>query len=371
MKEQDKDISKLEYQTGSSYKQIGVNPTDECYTDFDDILTELNYWARLDKFRGKNIICPCDWDIIEGEDIYSIEIIYSDNGIAVTGNNVERITVSLWESPSKIVKIVIGEDEMESFLRDKLTCNFVNVLTQRARRWGIKSITASGYNPANNMGYPFQSIDYSKYDICITNPPFSLYATFLETILGKIDFILLAPMLNRAVYCEGLPLMQGKLFLGKGRRLRLNFNNPTKENKYSTKQVQCDWITSFPDRQREVDKTLYSTGISYEQHKHRFFQLENMTMRDGTHPIRLNNIRAMPDDYDGWMMASVTILDYLSNDYFEWYCTKFTSYYNELPQERRPFMETDQSILKHDGKTLFTGIVFRKKPQPTSNLVDN
>ena len=43
--------------------QLGTKKNDECYTDMQDILNELSQWAALDKFKGKNIICPCDWDI--------------------------------------------------------------------------------------------------------------------------------------------------------------------------------------------------------------------------------------------------------------------------------------------------------------------
>ena len=112
---------------------------DECYTQKQDVYNELSKWAALDKFRNKNIICPCDTS----------------------------------ESA------------------------FVKVLTENKEAWGIKSITHSHYNPVTGKGIKFQDVDYSKYDICITNPPFSLKPEFMKCIVGKVDFIVLLPFLSR------------------------------------------------------------------------------------------------------------------------------------------------------------------------------
>lgn len=172
--------------------QLGTKKNDECYTSMHDILEELSYWAQFDKFRGKRIICPCDWDIVEGEDIYSIEITYKDTDVEVNAYKaVKSVKITkIYPYPAfklyseeletecietKWETIELREDEIESFLRNKLTCNFVRTLTQNARKWGIKSITASGYNPAIDRGIKFQDVDYTQYDLCITNPPFSLY----------------------------------------------------------------------------------------------------------------------------------------------------------------------------------------------------
>ena len=160
--------------TGSTLN-LGTKKNDECYTSMQDILNELSYWADLGKFKGKNIICPCDWDITDNENIYGITIIYKDEGVEVIGNNVykavKEVTLDLWSNDDTptVTKIELKEEEIEDFLREKLTCNFIRTLTQNARAWGIKSITASGYNPATGKGTPFQDVDYSKYDSKIYN----------------------------------------------------------------------------------------------------------------------------------------------------------------------------------------------------------
>lgn len=350
--------------------QLGTKKNDECYTDMQDILNELSRWAELGKFQGKDIVCPCDWDITEDETIYSIRIEYKDPGVEVTGNNVYKAVKSvqydLWQGEgdeTTITTINLAEDEIEDFLRDKLTCNFIRTFTQNARAWGIKSITASGYNPANKKGTPFQEIDYSKYDICVTNPPFSLYADFMKTIVGKIDFIVLAPLMNRNNPCIGGYLMLKQAYLGFGIELHMTFDNPTKENNYSgTKVVNCDWVTSFPEAQAERNAKHFKSGIKYDLYKDEYVEILGMTMKDGTHPIRVS-MSTYPEDFDGWMFATIGVLDNLDQEAYEWYITNCKGILNKNPKfSPLAHKAFDTMYYAADGKSGFSGVLFRKKP---------
>lgn len=206
------------------YKKCGnVNTAqkvvnDECYTDVNDIYKELSQWAELGKFKNKNIICPCDWFISEYSYVYSFTITFDDyfkKYIKITTNSVKTIDnnkyYDLWESEVlQSVEHLFTNDQLNKFLNENPTCNFIKVLTENARKWGIKSITASGYNPKYGDGIPFQNVDYSQYDICITNPPFSQYKHFISSIINKIDFITIAPFLARGCGLTGQYLMQKK-----------------------------------------------------------------------------------------------------------------------------------------------------------------
>ena len=156
---------------------------------------------------------------------------------------------------------------------------------------------ATGFNPATGKGIRFQEVDFTQYDICVTNPPFSMYGEFINTLLdSKIDFIILAPFLNRVNPCIGLPLMLKKCYLGYGRKIRMNFYNPTAENKFKTKLVAVDWITTFDDAQKEINKLPLTNGFKYENYKDDFVIMQNITMKDGTHPIRVESFRGIPDE---------------------------------------------------------------------------
>jgi hypothetical protein len=273
-----------------------------------------------------------------------------------------------------ITHITLKEEEIEDFLRNKLTCNFVRTLTQNARRWGIKSITASGYNPANNKGIKFQNIDYSKYDICITNPPFSLKADFMECIVGKINFIVLLPFVSRNKNPIGIPMMLGKAYLGRSGNtpagyLALEFSNPTKENNYSgTKKVACDWIVSYPEAQQERNNRHFRTGIIYDLYKDEYPVITTMVMKDGTNPIKVPS-DTYPDDYNGWMFTGINALNKL-DDTYEWYMTDTTGFYNKDPLGKAisPFKGYwSCDMMRLNGKKLFGGIVFRKKVGVSTN----
>lgn len=374
MEKQDKVLKKIKGSLKHGNEgQLGTKKNDECYTDMQDILNELSQWAALGKFQGKHIICPCDWDVVKDEPIYSITITYKEPGVEVIGNSVYKAVKSVeyvrlfdFEGETTEEHIALAEDEIEDFLRDKLTCNFLRTFTQNARAWGIASVTASGYNPAIDRGIKFQDVDYSKYDVCVTNPPFSLYSEFMKVVVGKIDFIVLAPLLNRKSTFMGIPLMEQKAFLGYGIELHMTFDNPTKENNYSgTKVVNCDWVTSFPEAQNERNAKHYKSGIKYDIYKDDYVEMPGMTMKDGTHPIRVS-MSTYPEDYDGWMFATIGVLDNLDLETYEWYITNFTSYYNYDKPHISPFLGKVAAKELHklpDGKDGFCGIVFRKKPQ--------
>lgn len=375
MAKQEKVLKKIKHSINCGQTTpLGTKPNDECYTSLDDILSELSYWGNLGKFKGKNIICPCDWDIVEEQNIYSISITYTETGIDAKQKiqiKYDEWADTLWASDTEETKIQIQpitlkEDQVEDFLRNKLTCNFVRALTQNARRWGIKSITASGYNPATGKGIKFQDVDYSKYDLCITNPPFSLYADFMKCIIDKIDFICLAPFLNRVTPNIGLPLMLKKAYLGKNCGIPdMKFNNPTSSNNYHTKTIAVDWITSFSEAQDERNEALKNkhTNIRYEDYAEDYMVMENMTMKDGTHPIRVATTQ-IPCDYDGWMFGSVQFLQLYDLRQYEWYGTNFKGYYNKQNPEANPFNHpcTDSMLDNPGMKRMFHGIVFRKKP---------
>lgn len=167
-------------QSSSKLQKAKKEKNDEFYTRIEDVEAELKHWKK--RLFGKRIICPCD-----------------------------------------------GPESA-----------FVRFLNSVKEDWGIKSIDYSYYDIQTGDGISFLQIDYSQYDICITNPPFSLYKYFYPLIIGKIDFILISPFTNRWQKQQSEAYSNRKLFLGFGRHLPLGFTN-------TDKTVACDWITSFDD----------------------------------------------------------------------------------------------------------------------------
>ena len=134
---------------------------DEYYTLFQDIADEVSLY--LPQLRGKRILCPCDWD-----ESYNEEIVYKEEGYVLDRD------LFAAEGTIKNIDIAKTREKIEKRM-DLVKCQFVYYLLNQAEECGIRSISVSGYNPKTNEGVRFQDIDYSHYDVIITNPPFSQF----------------------------------------------------------------------------------------------------------------------------------------------------------------------------------------------------
>ena len=362
-------IEKTKRTLNSVHKRVKNN--DEMYTPMDYIYAELLYWAEKGKFRGKSIICPCDWDIVAGSDIYSITIDYLEDKIDVYGNVVYKIEINCdwFNENNERVSMKIKESEIDDFLKNKLTCNFLRTLTQNARAWGIKSISASGYNPSLQKGVRFQDVDYSKYDICITNPPFSLYPEFMRTIVDHIDFIVLAPFMNRCCPSVGGYLIQKKAFLSNGGDKQLGVIQFLAPDGEKAKVVACDWIVSWPDWMEENNERIAQKdfGVNYEEYKDEYLVMPYMFMKEGKNPIKVGR-KSFPKDYDGWMFGNVSFWNDLDTGKYDIGHTNLIQYYSQNlnldPFDEVKIKESGHS--KHDqgnSHCAFAGLVFRLKPE--------
>jgi hypothetical protein len=103
------------------------------------------------------------------------------------------------------------------------------------------------YNVENNSK-DWRKIDYSQYDIVITNPPFSQVKEFINHLINcKIDFIIIVSDVLR------WSLRKGKVDFGIdlwGGRDAHNFYRPDG----SIKKIHCGWVSTFQDAWNENKK---------------------------------------------------------------------------------------------------------------------
>ena len=395
---QEKVLNKINKETpgdNNKLQEAKLNKDDEFYTQRKDIEAELNHWK--DKLVGKRIICPCDWDIFTKEkdkvEVYSLTVEFNDTKeFDVTSptfyiNKIKRVVYQQYKSltkagddaPSLFGDLVeeryvpetveISGEEADALLADRVTCNFLKYLIGIGKAYGIKSITASGYDSDHDRGVPFQSVDYSQYDVCITNPPFSLYKEFMQFMMDEynrragtdspFDFVILAPFQNRVAPNIAEPLTERKVFFGYGRHLAMAFMNPDKNSNYREKKIAVDWVTTWDDAQKDLDKNDLRTGISYDMYKDDYKVIDTITLKDGSHPLQLSSVNAIPDDYDGWMLCSVTIFDKLSYEKYEWYIMSLKGFYNKKHPELNPLQHNVSDAMFNGG---FNGqVLFRRK----------
>lgn len=335
---------------------------DEFYTSLFDIMQELNRWQN--KFAGKDIILPCDWQILDDK-ISSIMITFNPTRCFINTAKVKSVEQEFdlfKEFSTDDVYKEVSETVLRGLLEKRITCNFINYFLAVGPSLGIKSVTASGYDTITETGISYNNIDYTKYDICITNPPFSKYVDFMNCMLEarqnkkEFDFLLLSPFVNRVSPTVGVPLYLKQIYLGYGRHLAMSFKTQTTK----TKSIAVDWITTWPEAQNELNNKHYTSGKTYDSCKHQVSIMENMVMKDGTRAIRVSG-SDYPYDYTGWMFAGINVLDNLDQSRYEWTGTHFNKYFNKDHPEERPFRDliNDKVLLKVGDKTAFHGIVFR------------
>lgn len=258
----------------SSIQKSKYKVDDEYYTLFDDIAKEVSLYAQY--LKGKRILCPCDWF-----DTYDEKILYLDdieNPISTPSTNIKS--------------------------------QFVRFLLVQADTYGIKSLTCSGYNPKINKGVRFQNIDYSKYDVIITNPPFSQFAEFINILIeNKKEFIVIGPLMGLSLVDIIDHIKNNEIWLGYHYHMS-GFLRPDGTIMQKNESVcRCSqWYTNLPVDVRQ--RPLYLTG-SYYANPNKYPQYVNYDA------IEVGKVRDIPDDYYGEMGVPVSIMQSLNPDQFE------------------------------------------------------
>lgn len=270
---------------------------DEFFTLYDDIAAEVsNYKEQL---RGKHIICPCDWD-----ESYSEEIVYSNSdfvpssNILTTGDTIKEIDISA--TLSKIEKDI-----------DTVKCNFIKFLVAHADAYGIKSISVSGYNPQTGEGVKFQDIDYSKYDIVITNPPFSLFVEFIDKMFEfNKKFLIIGPITALSYKEVFNHIKANEMWLGYAKQLS-GFSLPDgtlllSKNPEGSVSRACKWYTNLDVKSRH-DKLILTEKYSPDKYSNYF----------NYNGIDVSKTTDIPYDFEGHMGVPITFLSKYNPEQFE------------------------------------------------------
>jgi hypothetical protein len=267
---------------------------DEVYTLYEDIANEVSLYKE--QLKGKRILCPCDWD-----ESYNEELAYKEEGYVVPSNLLDP------GGTIKKINIRATRAKIEKNL-SLINCNFVKFLVAHAEAYKIKSISVSGYNPANHKGVRFQDIDYSKYDLVITNPPFSLFREFIETIFtNKIQFLVIGPQ-TAITYRDCFKwIAKNQMWLGYHHHLTgFRLLNGTILKKNDSLPRCCCWFTNMDVSYRH-DKLILTEKFDPGKYP-KYFNY------DGIDVGRTNQI---PYNYEGQMGVPITFLQKFNPEQFK------------------------------------------------------
>lgn len=323
--------------TNANMRKAQKEDDDEWYTLYDDIANELNHYKKY--FAGKRIICPCDWD-----ESFNTELVFykKEDKYTPTDN---------CGSDGSVKKIKLKETN-KSFMKDVslIKCNFIKFLVVHAEEWGIKSISVSGFNPKTKSGVQFQDVDYSKYDMAVTNPPFSLFRDFIDVMFeNNMEFLIIGNK-NSVLYKNIWPRFRDD-------EMRLGYTKPNKfmrpDGTISDKvNGLCRWFTTMPVDDKK-DPFIFTEDYSPELHP----PIVNYDA------IKVGKTKEIPGDYYGKMAVPVTFLDKYNPEQFE-----IISVSGECARPIKECVEDDAEYTK-GGLTFYTKVGDKKYKRGFGSLV--
>ena len=269
---------------------------DEYYTLYDDIAAEVRHY--LPQLRGKRILCPCDWD-----ESYNEEIVFKEEGY-VLGR-------SLFSQEGTIKNIDIAQTKAKIEKRlDMVKCQFVEYLLNQADEWGFRSISVSGYNPKTGEGVRFQDIDYSHYDVIITNPPFSQFDEFIDILVkNKKQFLVIGPQTAPTEKSIIRHFQAGNIRVGYHYHLS-GFRRPDGSvlpKQHNTPRSSM-WYTNLQVDENEKQIVM---SCSYEENPERYPRYVNYEA------IEVSTVAEIPYDYEGEMGVPITFMQKYNPKQFE------------------------------------------------------
>lgn len=325
-----------------------------------DIASEMNHWTANGKFKGSKIICPYEFSSGVGDPTsFTIErqghgnFVYYIDSVKIKDSFID---VSLFGDEEKAERkypetTKTRIEELLTLCSHRAMIDYLYSIMVSGR---IKSLTISATSVKN--------IDFAAYDLCIAIPDFRQFNKFLNTLLesraSNLDFnyIILSPYMNRASACIGVPLMEHQAWLGYNRHFAVDYH----ENDV-VKKVAVDWLTSYGDAQCNL---LVSTTATKSTLYKKPIAMNNITMKDGTHPVRYSvDDGKIPENI--WLFASSAILDtlpyHISDNRIEWYATGCKKYFNKEFPEKNPLAHkfTNNMLKYGKGEMSFPGIIFR------------
>ena len=270
---------------------------DEYYTFYEDISSEVSKYRE--QLKGKRILCPCDWD-----ESYNEEIVFQDE--CYVGSN------ELFNNGGtvKLLDIFKTKERIEKDL-NLIRCNFVKFLVSHAESYGINSISVSGYNPETGEGVRFQDIDYAKYDLIITNPPFSLFIEFIDTMFKyKKQFLIIGPLTALSYRDVFKHIKDNELWLGYAKQL-IGFSRPDgsvllSKNPEGSIPRACKWYTNLDVSYRH-DKMILTKK----------YEPEMFPKYCNYNAIDVNKTIDIPYDYEGEIGVPTTFLAKYNPNQFE------------------------------------------------------
>lgn len=291
--------------TNSGLHNAVKNKADEFYTQLPDIEKELKHYKA--HFKGKTILCNCDDPRVSNFFKYfalNFESLGLKKLICTCYKNCEPDLFSTQECETAVYTVYEG-DKNGNKIPDK----------EEVQVYHLKG--------DGDFRSP-ECIELLKEaDICITNPPFSLFREYIATLIKYNKKFLIIGNINATTYKEIFPLLRDNvIWIGYGFNLSMIYKSPyantleanqkyvkskgyNPDENYIKVPAVC-WFTNLDHSKRYEELILYKT-----------YNPEEYPKMDNYDAININKVSDIPIDYNGIMAVPITFFDKYCPTQFE------------------------------------------------------
>jgi len=285
---------------------------DEFYTQLSDIEKELKNYK--DQFQGKVVFCNCD-DPESSNFYYFFVSNFEEFGL-------KKLITTHFEidKPSYKLEYNGGADvkgDKETVIKRAIKVGKKTKLKQNFEQEGQGDLFNN--EPVRSYSGDFRSPEcielLKQSDVVVTNPPFSLFREFIQTLEQYHKKFLIIGNKNALTYKEIFLLVsQNKLVTGfRNINQDMWFELPKDTNKWEKivngkklKHIMGCWYTNFDVKKHHEELDLYKR-----------FSPEEYPKFDNYDAINVDKVTDIPMDYAGIMGVPITFIDKYNPEQFE------------------------------------------------------
>lgn len=292
----------------SNLHQAKKAKNDEFYTKYNDIAEELRHYTK--HFEGKIVFCNCD------DPEYS----------------------KFWQ----YFETKFDDLKLKKLIATHYTEEDSNVPSYKLEYDGVNTIKT----PLLGNG-DFRSNEcieiLKECDICVTNPPFSLFRSFISLLMEYDKKFLIIGNKNAITYKEFFPLLKdNKVWIGYN-----SVKEFLKPDGSTQKFGNIGWFTNLDIDKRHDKLTLLMD-----------YDINDYQRYDNYNAINVDKIKDIPYGYDGYIGVPITFLDKYCPEQFE---ILGNSAEFALPLTINGKLKNKPQRFYIDGKRLYDRILIKAK----------
>lgn len=306
----------------SALQQARLAKKDEFYTQLHDIENEMRYYRK--HFKGKTILCNCD-DPFESNFFKYFVLNFNRLGLkkliatCYTGSPIAGTQLSFADLGKEFVGSERAYKAIVTEVYDVTGNGGVDMLD-------VAELFKLGKNTIEELkgDGDFRSSEclelLDEADIIVTNPPFSLFREFIETLVSKDKSFIILGNVNATTYKEVFPLLKAnRLWIGASihsgdRAFYVPDDYPLSASGCGVDETGrkfirvkgVRWFTNLDIKQRHEELILI-----------RRYNSEDYPSYSNFEGIDVKKVSEIPFDYSGCMGVPLTFFDKYNPDQFE------------------------------------------------------